>query len=346
VRPIVVERASLSASSIGGLVLCQDVRGEGGHPALAKGRILQADDAPLLMALPWERLHVAAMEADEVHEDIAGHRIAIAAAGEHVAVGSFSAGHWPLTAMSRGILHITADALRRVNSIDGPCVYSVFHGQVVDAGEVVARAKITPFALAEARVREAERIGLEVGGVVRVRPFRPMRIGAVVQETLGERAMARFRAALGEKVKWLGSQLAEPRFVAADPAAIGGAITTLVDQGAEVIAIGGTKAMDLLDPAFMALARIGATIERHGVPAHPGSLFWLARRGDVPILGMPTCGLFSQATVFDLILPRILAGERVGRAELADLGHGGLLTREMSFRFPPYRRASNRGEVE
>jgi hypothetical protein len=82
------------------------------------------------------------------------------------------------------------------------------------------------------------------------------------------------------------------------------------------------------------------------VPAHPGSLFWLARRVEVPILGMPACGLFSQATVFDLILPRILTGERIGSAELAELGHGGLLTREMSFRFPPYRRASNRGEVE
>jgi hypothetical protein len=346
VKPIVVERGSLSAASIGGLVLCQDVRGEGGHPALAKGRILQADDASLLMTLPWERLHVAAMEADEIHEDVAGRRIAVAAAGEHVTVGSFSAGHWPLTATSRGILDVSADALRRVNSLDGPCVYSVFHGQVVDTGEVIARAKITPFALAEARVREAERIGIEARGMVRVRPFRPMRISAVVQETLGERAMTRFRTGLGEKIEWLGSQLAEPRFVAADPEAIGGAITSVIDEGAEVVAIAGTKAMDLLDPAFIALARIGATIERHGVPAHPGSLFWLARRGEVPILGMPACGLFSQATVFDLILPRILSGERIGSAELAELGHGGLLTPELSFRFPPYRRASNRGEVE
>ena len=345
-RPIVVERTSLSAASIGGLVLCQDVRDEGGHPALAKGRILQADDARLLMELPWEHLHVAVMEADEIHEDVAGHRIALAAAGEHVTVGSFSGGHWPLTAISRGILDVSADALRRVNSLDGPCVYSVFHGQVVDVGEIVARAKITPFALAEARVREAERISVEAGGMVRVRPFRPTRIGAVVQETLGERAMARFKDALSEKVGWLGSRLAEPRFAAADPEAIGSAITTLIDEGAEVVTIAGTKAMDLLDPAFVALARIGATIERHGVPAHPGSLFWLARRGDVPILGMPTCGLFSQATVFDLILPRVLTGERIGSFELAELGHGGLLTREMSFRFPPYRRASNRGEVE
>jgi molybdopterin biosynthesis enzyme len=173
-----------------------------------------------------------------------------------------------------------------------------------------------------------------------------MRIGAVVRETLGERAMTRFRDALGEKIAWLGSQLIEPRFVADDADAIGGAIVDLVESGAEIITLAGTKAMDLLDPAFAALREIDARIERHGVPAHPGSLFWLARRGDVPIIGMPTCGLFSQATVFDLLLPRMLTGERVGREELADLGHGGLLTREMGFRFPPYRRTSDRGQVE
>jgi molybdopterin biosynthesis enzyme len=255
-------------------------------------------------------------------------------------------GPGPLAATVRGIVDVSLDAMRTVNAIDGPCVYSVFRGQVVDAGELVARAKITPFALDESRVSEAEGVARRAGGLVRVRDFRAMRIGAVVRETLGERAMTRFRAALGEKIAWLGSQLLEPRFVADDPDAIGRAIVDLVDDGAEIIALAGTKAMDLLDPAFTALTRIDAQIERHGVPAHPGSLFWLARRGNVPIIGMPTCGLFSQATVFDLVLPRMLTGERIGRDELADLGHGGLLTKEMGFRFPPYRRTSDRGQVE
>jgi molybdopterin biosynthesis enzyme len=104
--------------------------------------------------------------------------------------------------------------------------------------------------------------------------------------------------------------------------------------------------MDPLDPVWLALDRLGVTIERFGVPAHPGSLFWIAWHGDVPILGMPTCGLFAQATVFDLVLPRILAGERVGRAELAELGHGGFLTRELAFRFPRYRGGVVRGAIE
>jgi hypothetical protein len=75
-------------------------------------------------------------------------------------------------------------------------------------------------------------------------------------------------------------------------------------------------------------------------------LLWLARWDDLPVLGMPTCGMFSQATTFDLVLPRLLAGERVGNAEIAALGHGGLLSREMAYRFPPYRADAARGELE
>jgi molybdopterin biosynthesis enzyme len=85
---------------------------------------------------------------------------------------------------------------------------------------------------------------------------------------------------------------------------------------------------------------------RHGVPAHPGSLLWLADWNGVPVVGMPTCGLFAQATVFDLVFARLLTGERLGSAELAGLGHGGLLNRDMSFRLPAYRAAAERGAVE
>jgi molybdopterin biosynthesis enzyme len=87
-------------------------------------------------------------------------------------------------------------------------------------------------------------------------------------------------------------------------------------------------------------------MERHGAPAHPGSLLWLARWDGLAVLGMPTCGMFSQATTFDLVLPLILTGESVGNREIAGLGHGGLLSREMAFRFPPYRANAERGELE
>src|SRR6185312_2564710 len=199
---------------------------------------------------------------------------------------------------------------------EGACAYTLFDGQIVESGEIVARAKVTPFVIAEARVDMVERIVRDAEGVVRVEAFRPMVVAAVVQETLGEQAMAKFRDALREKVAWFGSRLLEPAFVPPAGAAVADAV------------------------------RQGVALERYGAPAHPGSLSWIARLGEATVIGMPSCGLFSQATVFDLILPRVLAGERVDRDAIIALGHGGLITKDLAFRFPRYREAARRGEID
>jgi hypothetical protein len=255
-------------------------------------------------------------------------------------------GHWPIAATRRGMLRVDVERLTRLNAIEGACAYTLYDRQIVEAGETVARAKVTPFVIEETHVEMVERLTRDAGGVVRVVAFQPLAVGAVVQETLGETAMLRFRDALCEKIEWFGSRLIEPRCSAASGSDVAAAIEDVRAAGAHVIIMAGTKALDPLDPAFVALNRLGVTLERYGVPAHPGSLFWTARLGDVTLLGMPSCGLFSRATVFDLVLPRVLAGERVGREELAALGHGGLITRELAFRFPRYREAKARGEIE
>lgn len=329
------------------MVLCHDAGVNGAR--LKKGHVLELDDLASLASANWSELHVIEIEDGDVHEDEAGRRLATAAAGDGVSVRSPSAGHWPLISERRGILDVSVRALRQANLLDGICIYTLFDGQIVDVGEHVARAKIAPLVIEERLVEEAERVAREASGgaLVRVRAFQPRRIGVVAGETLGGGAAARIRATLDEKVSWFGSTLLAPAFVAPEEEALRGAIRGVIDAGAEVLLVAGMKTMDPLDPCWLALRSVGATVERFGVPAHPGSLFWIAWHGDIPILGVPTCGLFTQASVFDLILPRILTGERIGRTELAALGHGGFLTRELAFRFPAYRGGGGvRGEVE
>jgi len=79
-------------------------------------------------------------------------------------------------------------------------------------------------------------------------------------------------------------------------------------------------------------------VVRHGAPAHPGSMLWLARIGRTAVMGLPTCGAYSKATAADLLLPRLLTGEPPTLRTVSHLGHGGVLTREMRFRFPAYAR--------
>lgn len=324
--------------------MAYDVRDASGRIVFRKGRALCARDAGALTEAAWSELHLVRLEPTDRGEEEAGPRLAQLGAGVGCRVGRPVAGHWPIEAAHRGILRVRTDALLAVNAMEGLAVYTLFDGQVVESGEVIARAKIAPFAVAESILIRAESIA--AGGVLRVTPFQARRVGAVVNESLGSPSLTRFRDALHEKVAWLGSTLLEPVVVGPTSEAVAVGIRDLVATGADLIVVAGSRAKDPLDPSFAALERLGARIERRGVPAHPGSLAWLARLNELPVLGMPSCGLFSQATVFDLLLPRILAGEQVGGLELAALGHGGFLTRDMAFRFPPYRPARDRGEVE
>jgi hypothetical protein len=343
-----VSRGDAWDGAITGSVLVHDVRDARGAVCVAKGRVLNLDDVARLRSVPWQELHVAALAPDDMHEDEAGPRLACAAAGAGVRVGERSAGHWPLIAARRGIVDISIDPLTDVNSREGLAVYTLFHGHVVDEGEVVGRAKITPFAVPRGLVEGAAGAARAAGGLVRVRPFRRARIGAVVLSSLGDRngtAIARFSESLGEKVRWLGGELHSPVVAEMRRDSVGRALRGELAHGCEILVVAGTRAMDELDPTFLALADLGGQRVRQGVPAHPGSLFWIGRVGSVPILGLPSCGLFSEATVFDLVLPRLLCGDTIGGPELAALGHGGFLTRDMAFRFPPYRRSRRRGEV-
>ncbi len=199
--------------------------------------------------------------------------------------------------------------------------------------------------IADAIVREAEALGRRAGGLVAVRGFRPVAVAAVAPAGLVPRARARFEAVLREKLDWLGAPLASLAYAPPDAAALARAVEDGLAAGARIVVAAGANALDPLDPAFVAIERLGGRFVRKGVPAHPGSLLWVALVGSVPVLGMPGCGMFSQATLFDLLLPRLLTGETVDAAALAAYGHGGLLGRDMAFRFPPYRAGQDRGAV-
>ena len=106
------------------------------------------------------------------------------------------------------------------------------------------------------------------------------------------------------------------------------AIEELLDLGMDMVLCTGGMSVDPDDRTPAAIRAAGAEVVTYGAPVLPGAMFLLAyaeRDGrTVPVLGLPGCVMYSAATIFDIVLPRILAGERVTRREIRRLGLGGL----------------------
>ena len=327
----------LTAEAIAGTILAQTLQdpGDHHHALLLKGRRLAAEDLELVRRAGVRELHVVRMEPRDVHEDEAARRLAALVAGPGIALHGPVESQMRLTADTNGIFQVDVFRLNALNAIDDVSIFTLFDGQLVPQGKTVAGVKVTPFVVPEAHLEEAERVATGSQGVVRVLPFRPMRVAVLVRERLDASERQRFQESIEMKVAWFGSRVHAIRYVADDASQVAHALEGLASE-ADLVLTAGANATDPLDPTLVALGRIGARMEKQGAPAHPGSAVWLAYLGMTPIFGVAACGMFSKATVLDLLLPRLFTGARLSARDFAGLGHGGLLSRDMSFRFPSY----------
>jgi len=321
-----------------GLVLTRDLG------SLKKGRVLSEADVRAIDAAVWKDLDVLELEPGDVHEDSAGQRLAAAVAGEGVGVGAVDGGSFPLMARRRGLVALDTDRLAKLNLVPDLAAYAHPDGYVAVEGDIVGRVKIIPFVTREEHLRRAEETA--AGGIVRVRPFIPMRAALLVHEQIAEQALERGRRSFQEKLSFFGSRLETARAVAGNPRALSEAVDGEQRAGAQLVLLVGSRSMDPQDPVLQALDVVGARMERHGVPAYPGTLLWIAYLGDIPVLGAPSCGIFSRATSLDVVLPRLMAGDRMDAAGIAALSSGGIIAPETSYRLAPYRKGVPRGQLE
>ena len=316
----------------GHVIVTEDVKL--GDQRLRKGHRLSPSDRPLLSALD-RALHAVVLEPGDVHEDEAGRRLAQAVSGPGLEIRGPSFSRYNLVANQKGLLRVDSEALLRLNLLPGVAVFTLADRLPVVPGKIVTGVKVTPVAVAEATLREAETIAA-AAPVIQVVPFRPLRVGVISTEGPEWRVRDRFRASVEQKIGWYGGEVVGLSDQPRDPDAIAAEIGRLADEGVDLVLAAGGNTIDPLDPTLQALDRTGAEIVRFGAPAHPGSMFWLAYRGDLPIFNLASCSMFSKSTIADVVLPWIMTGERVEARTLAELGYGGLLDRGMGFRFPPY----------
>ena len=318
-----------------GAILTEEVSANGRRLFHKGHRLTEGDlDAVGTVGRP---IHAVRLSPDDVHEDEAGRRLATAVSGERIEIRGPVQSRYNLVAAGKGLLRVDAVAVIALNGLDGVAVFTLQDRLPVLPGKIVGGAKITPVAIPEATLGAAETlVASRPRPVVRVAPFRPLVVGVVTTEGMSDRVRDRFQETVRHKIGWYGSQVLRFVDLPNDTRAVATAVEELIAEGANLVLTAGGNTIDPLDPALLALDRLGAEMVSFGAPAHPGSMFWLAYRGHVPIFNLASCSMYSKATVADLILPWVMAGERVTRHDLAALGYGGLLDRDMGYRFPAY----------
>ncbi|MGA9775880.1 MAG: hypothetical protein WBU92_08160 [Candidatus Dormiibacterota bacterium] len=322
---------------LGGL-LCQDLRAPDGTLLLPKGHRLERADDVLLEAASRAPLHLIFLGPSDVDEDTAAERLAARVAGRGLTITRPVESQVNCRATARGLLRVDAEALAALNSHQGVTVFTLPDAMPVDRGRAVAGVKITALGIPEGDLAAAEAsAGAGPRPLVDVLPFQPLRVGVVVCEGLTPQRRARFEDALRLKVGWLGGSVAGVEYPGerhlVDARSLAGAAA-----GVDLLLVAGVASTDPLDPPWLALLAAGAEEVRRGLPAHPGSSYWVVRLGGCDVVGVASCGMFSRRTVLDVLLCRRFAGGELDRPFLASLGHGGLLARELAHRFPDYGR--------
>jgi hypothetical protein len=277
--------------------------GEFKGPAFRKGHLVCEEDICHLQRLGKNHLFVIDLEQNEIHENEAAFILASALAGDGVVwEDTPQEGKIKLFAGRDGLLRVDTAALAAFNMIDEVMCATLHNHMLVKRGELVAATRAIPLVMKRAPIERAAAIARQNGPVLSVKALRHMHAGLVItgNEVYHGLIEDRFAPILTKKVEELGSEVIALEIAPDDAEAIAKVIRSHLKQGCDLLLLSGGMSVD------------------------PGAMFLVAYLGDVPLLGVPACGLYHRITVLDLVLPRILAGERIGRAELAFLGHGGL----------------------
>jgi molybdenum cofactor synthesis domain-containing protein len=323
-----------------GRVLYHDITriapGEFKGRAFKKGHIIREDDVPKLMNLGKYNIYVLDLKNGFIHENDAAIRIAKAAVGEGILLTEPVEGKVKMVAAYNGLLKINADALYRINSIEQVVLSTLHTNQQVTAELPVAGTRIIPLFTEESRVIEVEKICGSTSPIVEVKPFRSMKVGLVTtgNEIYTKRIEDKFGPVVRTKFADMGSSVFRQIITPDDVSEIVRSIHELLEEGAEMIIASGGMSVDPDDRTPAAIRAAGGEVVTYGSPTFPGAMFMLSYMGDVPVIGLPGCAMYHKATVFELIVPRILAGDRITRADIIALGHGGFCASCQECRYP------------
>jgi hypothetical protein len=313
-----------------GHLLCHDItkieKGAFKGALFKKGHQIRPEDVETLLNLGKNYIYTLELEAGELHEETAGERIARAICGPGLIIEGPSEGRLNLIAETSGLLNVDPARLLQLNSIPDVIVATLHNYSPVKTGEKVAGAKVIPLVVGEETVKKVEGICTSGDPLISVASYQPFKIGGLItgREVFEGRIKDGFAPVLTEKAVAYNLEAPLIRYCPDDADLIAAAIKELIAEGCNLITITGGMSVDPDDVTPSGIRKTGAEIIKYGAPALPGAMFLLAYLEGIPLVGLPACAMYFNTTIFDLVLPRLLAGLRVSAGDIAALGHGGL----------------------
>ena len=330
-----------------GTILIHNVADEAGTRVLKKGIRLADVHLAELAAMGRTRVEVAVLEDGDVHEDEAAQALAEALRTDGMHLSRPTGGRVNLRAAIDGLLEVDAGRLLAVNLVPGIALATRRHRTVVGPGQDtdnLATLKILPYAVPRADLERALALAAPRPGILALRPFRPQRAALLLVGDAMVRPRLRqdYEGPTRARLERLGTELGPVEGVDQEEGAIAAAVANLAADIALLVIAGQTSVMDEEDTTLRGLRRAGAETTVAGAPVEPGNLMALAylprpggraraaqsegSRPGTPVLCAPGCAKGMKRNVVDLILPRLVLGDRLEREDIAALGLGGFLT--------------------
>lgn len=324
-----------------GMILAHDmteiIPGKSKGAVFQKGHQVKSEDLCRLMRMGKNHLYVLDLKENQVHEDDAVYELAMALSGPGVIFsGSPREGKLELKAAYPGLLKVNVDALVEFNMVEDVMCASAHHNTCIAKNQGLAATRAIPLVIERQELERAVKIARKAFPIFSVALFNPMKIRLIItgDEVYNGLIEDRFQAIVERKVTALGASLEETVILPDDRAMIAHQIRAYQKKETDLIITTGGMSVDPDDVTKAGIEEAGFDPIHYSAAVLPGAMFLLGYNKTTTVIGLPACGLYHETTIFDLILPRLLAGEKPGKRDLAKLCHGGLCQNCTPCRFP------------
>ena len=244
-------------------------------------------------------------------------------------VSDIKEGKIELIADIDGVLKIRREALLAVNSL-GEMMIASRHGDFpVKKGDKLAGTRIIPLVIEKEKMdRAAEVAGTEP--IFSILPYKKKKVGIVTTGSEVQKGLITdtFTPVLRDKFAKFPSEVIGQTKPGDDMEQITADILKFIEEGADMVVCSGGMSVDPDDRTPGAIKATGTRIVSYGAPVLPGAMMLVSyyeKDGrQIPILGLPGCVMYAKNTIFDLLLPRLMADDEITLSEINQLGEGGL----------------------